>query len=334
MGFTTLSISLLMAAAPVAPDPGSSAPAAPVMPAMEARAFEQLLRTGSVRQLEQGCRNAVASGLTGRLEDLRDRLMVVAPAPQPFTVVAANTRALLACKAPDSARQVLGRYGPGYGPHRQDWLILSWRSAAAALDHGRAALALRRLAEGRLQSLDGLRLPLGDSAGGEPITRNALDQLAEHEAALGRLAEAVDVLASGRASGLSAARRFHRSVQWLDQLGQPVSSDRLETALEQAAEAQAWSLAEDLLWIQLRLERQAGGDGSIARARLERLAARVDDTYTLRRLLDAPSPSPANPGRRLMLERQLCSPRAPGGNFVLKESEVRRSESAVSPATP
>ena len=305
MGIASLSISLLLAAAP-----------SPVQPLPIAEPlYRQLLQTGTVGQLDRVCRDAARFDLNVRLRELRERLMVVAPAPQPFAVVAANTRALLACRAPDSAQQVLSRYGPGNGVHRQDWLLLSWRAASVALNHEGAILALRRLADGDLTRLPGLRLVVGEKDSGEPVTRSALDQLAEHEAALGRFERAASVALTAVTPGVEQAERLARVVRWLEELGQHDASNLLEAALDQAALAEAWGLAEELLKLQLRLERKAGGDGARPRARLERLATRVDDRYTLWQLLtDEENPANTTDANAMTLDQQLRSPRQPGGH--------------------
>ena len=329
MGISSLSISLLLAAVPV---PVASQPVASEVP-MAAEAYQQVLLEGDVVQLGDACSDAARFGLGGRLKELRDRLMVVAPAPQPFAVVMANTRALLACKAPGSARRVLSRFGPGTDVQRREWLVLSWRIAAAARDHEAAVLALRRLAAGDLARLASVRLELGHDANGIPVTRSALDQLADHEAALNRLDRAAAVALSARSSGLEGARRLAQAARWLESLGQNDATTILETALDQAAVAQAWSLAEDLLNIQLRLERKAGGDGARPRQRLERLASRVDDRYTLWQLLQDDPQSPETEARRLVLEQQLRSPRQVGAS-TLEESEQEGPDGSDSPATP
>ena len=329
MGISSLSISLLLAAVPV---PFAGERTVAVAP-MDAEVFQQVLLEGEVVQLGEACRDAARFGLNDRLKQLRDRLMVVAPSPQPFAVVMGNTRALLACKAPGSARRVLSRYTPGAGPRRQQWLLLSWRTAAAARDHEAAILALRRLAAGDLARLDAVQLTLGDDASGMPVSRSALDQLAEHEAALNRLDRAAAVALSGRASGVQGARRLAQAARWLEALGQNDASNLLETALDQAALAQAWSLAEELLTIQLRMERKAGGDGARPRERLERLASRVDDRYTLWQLLQDDPESPETEARRRVLEQQLRSPR-PAAASTLGESEQEEPVGSDSPATP
>ena len=339
MGISSLSLSLLMAATSLPVEPVPSQAAQAPMESLQAapipeRTYRQRLLEGDLEQLHALCLDADRFGLSQRMQELRDRLMVVAPAPQSFPVVMANTRALMACRAPDSARQVLNRYGPGIGARRRDWLMLSWEAAAAAKDHDAAVLALRRLAHGDLTRLSAVRLPMALSDTGLPITRSALDQLAEHEAAAGRLDRAAAVALSGGGSGGELAARLGRAVVWLEALGQTEVSDVLETALDQAALDQAWGLAEELLRIQLRLERRAGGDGARPQQRLQRLASRLDDRYTLWELI-RDGAAPLNPqDRRAVLEGQLRSPRQPSGATSLGESTQQGLDGPVSPANP
>ena len=84
----------------------------------------------------------------------------------------------------------------------------------------------------------------------------------------------------------------------------------LEQALDQAAAAQAWGLAVELLELQLKLQLAAGGDGARPRQRLQRLAAQLDDRYSLLRLEGGDA-----------LDRQLRSPRQPGGHAAVGESQ-------------
>ena len=120
----------------------------------------------------------------------------------------ANARALMSCKAPDSAQVVLSRYGPGPGPRRREWLLLSWQAASAALDQERIVLALLRLAEGDLTRLDAEQLVVGLDGQGMPTTRSALDLLAEAQIASGQPDQAVITLLAGRTTGVIAARRL------------------------------------------------------------------------------------------------------------------------------
>ena len=70
----------------------------------------------------------------------------------------------------------------------------------------------------------------------------------------------------------------------------------------------------ELLQLQLRLQLAAGGDGERPRIRLERLAARLDDSYTLLQLNPESSPPPS-----------LRSPREPGGHAAVGESTTAPS---------
>lgn len=322
MGISSLPLTLLLAAAPLPVQPAvKPAPQPPAEP-MSELAYQRALLQGGLPELTIACVDAARFGLDGRLQQLRDRLMLVRPAPQPFPVVMANAQALIFCKAPDSAQTVLNRFGPGPGQQRREWLLLSWRAASSALDHERAALALRRLAAGNLAALDAEQLVVAQPEGGEPLTRSALDLLAEYEASTGHLDRAAEVLLAGRTPGVVAAQRYGQVAVWVQRLGQERTDSLLEAALDQAAAEQAWSLAEDLLRLQLRLNLEAGGDGQRARQRLERLATRVDDRFTLWELLqDDPD-----------LARQLRSPRAPGGHAALGESgPVSPSASPIRP---
>jgi hypothetical protein len=297
---------------------------------MSQKAFETVLKDGGIPQLSAACVDADRFGLQERLRLLRDRLMLVAPAPQPFAVVMANARALMACKAPDSTQIVLSRFGPGPGSARREWLLLSWQAASAALDQDRAVLALRRLADGDLTRLDPEMLIVGYSDDGLPLTRSALDLLANHELAAGRPEEAVTVLLAGRTPGVVASRRLGQVAELLAPLDPDRSDLLLESALDQAAAEQAWGLAEDLLRLQLRLALQQGGDVDRPRERLRRLASRVDDRFTLLEL-EQISPD-LDPQRLQDLEDQLRSPRAPGGHASL--GELDSSEAPASNPLP
>ena len=328
MGISSLPLMLLLAAAP----PVTSAPTPPVAQPMSVEAFETVLEEGGIPQLSEACADADRFGLQERLRLLRDRLMLVAPSPQPFDVVMANARALMVCRAPDSTQIVLSRFGPGPGFQRREWLLLSWQSASAALDQDRAVLALRRLADGDLTRLDRELLIVGQSEEGLPLTRSALDVLANHEWAAGRPEEAVTVLLAGRTPGVVASRRLGQVAEWLAPLDPDRSDLLLEAALDQAAAEQAWGLAEDLLRLQLRIALQQGGEADRPRERLRRLASRVDDRFTL---LELEKISPDFDAQRLReLEDQLRSPRAAGGHASLGESDASEAPASNSLGTP
>ena len=253
--------------------------------------FQQWLLESDLQQLERGCTDP----LIGRQQEIRDRLLVLHPAPDSFELVVANATALLTCGSPDSAARVLNRISPAVGEERRRWLRLRWQAAAAGLDHREAALALRRLVNGDLIALASLEL--GDG-------RLGLDQLAEHEAALGRQAEAAAVLLLA-----PNAQRLAQAADWLAGADAAAADQLLEQALDQAAADQAWGLAVELLELQLRLQLAAGGDGARPRQRLQRLAAQLDDRYSLWRLEGGDE-----------LDLGLRSPRQPGGHAAVGDS--------------
>ena len=334
MGFLPLSLTLLLAATPIAvQEPPLQDKAAPVLEqAMAPEAFEAVLLEGDIPALQLACADAVQFGLQERLRLLRNRLMEVAPAPQPFEVVMANAQALMQCKAPDSVPVVLARFGPAPGRQRREWLLLSWQAAAAAFDQDRAVLALMRLVEGDRSRLEEERLIVGLDDEGQPQTRSALDLLSEHQIANGQESEAVLTLLAARTPGVAAARRLGLASELLGALEPERSGPLLEAALDQAAAAQAWNLAEDLLRLQLALELENGGSGDRPRERLRRLATRVDDRFTLLDL-DRES-SDLGSEERQQLDQELRSPRAPGGHAALGESRPSEVEAAADPPQP
>ena len=276
----TMLLSLLAAAIPLSePQP------------MAEERFQQWLLESDLQQLERGCTDP----LIGRQQEIRDRLLVLHPAPDSFELVVANATALLTCGSPDSAARVLNRISPAVGEERRRWLRLRWQAAAAGLDHREAALALRRLVNGDLIALASLEL--GDG-------RLGLDQLAEHEAALGRQAEAAAVLLLA-----PNAQRLAQAADWLAGADAAAADQLLEQALDQAEADQAWGLAVELLELQLSLQLAAGGDGARPRQRLQRLAAQLDDRYSLWRLEGGDE-----------LDLGLRSPRQPGGHAAVGDS--------------
>ena len=257
--------------------------------------FQQWLLESDLQQLERGCKDPLIGATGGRQQQIRDRLMVLHTVPESFELVMANATALLTCGSPDSAARVLNRISPAVGEERRRWLRLRWQAAAAGLDHLEAALALRRLVNGDLIALASLEL--GDG-------RLGLDQLAVHEAALGRWEEAAAVLLLA-----PNAQRLAQAADWLAGADAAAADQLLEQALDQAAADQAWGLAVELLELQLRLQLAVGGDGSRPRQRLQRLAAQLDDRYILWRL---------EGGDELNL--RLRSPRQPGGHAAVGDS--------------
>ena len=285
----------LLAAVTAAPDPQ----------VMREERFQMLLADVDVAAAEQACLDPLIAGSDRRLQALRDQLLALHPVIDSLELVLANAEALLSCGAPEAAAVVLNRYIPLAGDERRQWLLLRWRAAAAALDHHQAALALRRLVAGDLSALDAPLLP------GEG---NGLDQLALHEAAQGRDAVAVDVLLMGDLAGEQGAKRLARAAQWLDEERFEQADQLLETALDQAAAAEAWGLAMEVLRQQLQLQLAAGGDGARPRQRMQRLASVLEDRYALQQLQPENDPDPL-----------LRSPRDPGGHAEVGPSAVAPS---------
>ena len=280
----TMLLSLLAAATPLSePQP------------MAEERFQQWLLESDLQQLELGCSDPLIGATGVRQQQIRDRLLVLHPAPESFELVMANATALLTCGSPDSAARVLNRISPAMGEERRRWLRLRWQAAAAGLDHREAALALRRLVNGDLIALASLEL--GDG-------RLGVDQLAEHEAALGRQEEAAAVLLLA-----PNTQRLAQAAEWLAGADAAAADQLLEQALDQAAADQAWGLAVELLELQLRLQLAAGGDGARPRQRLQRLAAQLDDRYSLWRLDGGDE-----------LDLGLRSPRQPGGHAAVGDS--------------
>ena len=285
----------LLAAVTAAPDPQ----------VMSEERFQTVLVEMDVAAAEQACLDPLIADTDRRRQDLRDRLLALHPVIDSLDLVLENAEALMSCGAPEAAAVVLNRYSPRAGDERRRWLLLRWRAAAAALDHRQAALALRRLVVGNLTALNAPLLP------GQV---NGLDQLALHEAAQGRNAVAVEVQLMADLSGVQGARRLARAAQWLDADQFEQADQLLETALDQAAAAEAWGLAMELLRQQLQLQLAAGGDGARPRQRMERLATVLDDRYALQQLQPENDPDPL-----------LRSPRDPGGHADVSPSAVAPS---------
>ncbi len=285
----------LLAAVTAAPDPQ----------VMSEERFQTVLVEMDVAAAEQVCLDPLIADTDRRRQDLRDRLLALHPVIDSLDLVLENAEALMSCGAPEAAAVVLNRYSPRAGDERRRWLLLRWRAAAAALDHRQAALALRRLVVGNLTALNAPLLP------GQV---NGLDQLALHEAAQGRNAVAVEVQLMADLSGVQGARRLARAAQWLDADQFEQADQLLETALDQAAAAEAWGLAMELLRQQLQLQLAAGGDGARPRQRMERLATVLDDRYALQQLQPENDPDPL-----------LRSPRDPGGHADVSPSAVAPS---------
>ncbi|APD48515.1 hypothetical protein KQ302_09410 [Synechococcus sp. CS-602] len=294
---------------PVEPLPLEPLQAVPM--AMTDEAFAAVLAGDELPAFEQACQESARFDLPERLRQMRERLLELRPAPQPFDVVITNANALISCRAPEAALTVLDRYGPAAGTERQQWLIQQWRAANAGLNHRRAAEALRRLAAGDLASLEFTPLPMRRQEDGSLETRPALDVLADHLAVQGHQQEAAALLLAGRLPGRVAAQRLQRAALVLETMPIAERNRLLDMALDQAAAAAAWGLAAELLDLQASLQQAAGTDSSASEARRLRLSQRIDDAYAewlLRRN------DPAERVRAEQLERALRSPRSGGGH--------------------
>lgn len=284
--------------------PGTAAPAAPIPPLTDA-AFAALLKLDDLDQLNLACAQVLREDNAIRLRALQDHLLALKPAPQPLPVLLANAEVLLSCRGPHAALTVLERYGPGVGAARAQWLLMQWRAATAALDHRRASLALDRLTSGSEARLNQLTLPIRRRDDGTVVSRPAVDVLAGHLEARGYAEVAGQLLLRQPAPGPPGAERLARAVDLLRRLPVAEREAILETALDQAAAAGAWSLVGDLL------DAQAALPSSRAAARRLRLSPRLDDAYGEWVLRQG---DPRSQSRAQQLERQLRSPRAPGGH--------------------
>ena len=292
-----------------APPPGPSAPV--VEGSTPEQDFQRQLRSSDLNVLNLACQEAAAFNFETRMRLLRDRLLVVAPSPQPFETVLVNANALLSCRAPDAALTVLNRFGPKPGVERQQWWMQRWRAASAGLHHRLAAEALQQLAQGQWSRLETIALPLQSRDDGSLVTRPALDVLADHLVTLGRDQEAATVLLAGRLPGRPAAERLQRAVALLGSLPPAERSRLLDIALDQAAADGAWGLAAALLRDQQELQAASGLSTARTQARQQRLSQRIDDAYSA---WQSSSQDPKQAARAAQLQQQLRSPRAPGGH--------------------
>ena len=287
----------------------------------QAQSLASLLTSHDLAQLNGACLQAARADQLFSLQLLRRRLLEVKPAPQPLEVVLANAEALVHCRAPDDALNVLNRYGPAPGRERSQWLLAQWRAADAGLHHRLAAEALLRLAEGRLARLDGLDLTLAVRRDGRPVSRPALDVLADHLVVLGEDQQAAAALLAGRQAGELGAERLRRAAALLVRLPLQQRNQLIETALDQAAAAGAWGLAAELLRDQRALLLAAGANAERPSQRFLRLSRRIDDAYGEwqlgRQASGSQAPGRQDPqaqARQQALEHQLRSPRQSGGH--------------------
>jgi len=291
-------------AGPTPPSPGQVAPA-PAPPSLSQAQFQEFLRRGTLEQLAEGCQRVVAEERLDRLRQIRERLLLILPAPQPLPVVLANAEVLLSCYQPQAALTVLDRISPAAGAERLQWLLMEWRAAQAAMDHRRAALALERLGAARPARLEALLLPVLRREDGSVVSRPALDLLADHLQARGFPQAAAALLLASQEPGVIGAQRRLEAVRLLQALPPEERDALLESALDQAAAVGAWSLVGELL------DAQAALPSERARQRRLRLSPSIDDAYGEWLILRQ---DPAAAARSSELERRLRSPEAKGGH--------------------
>ena len=231
-----MALLLQAAAAPLRPAAAAALPApALVPPPLSQAEFQELLRHGTLEQLAEGCQRVVEADRLDRLRRIRERLLLILPAPQPLPVVLANAEVLLSCHQPQAALTVLDRISPAAGAERLQWLLMQWRAAQAAMDHRRAALALERLVAARPARLEALLLPVLRREDGTVVSRPALDVLADHLQARGFPQAAATLLLASQEAGVIGAERRLEAVRLLQALPAEERAALLESALDQAA---------------------------------------------------------------------------------------------------
>ncbi len=247
--------------------------------------IERVLSEGSFSELRLACIDAVKFSLNSRLKALRKRLLATTDQAQSLKLVLENAEALMACKAPIAVNKVLSRFAPADGSERREWLLMSWRASSASMDHHRASIALRRLVKGDIKALDREELTVGYEVNGQPVNVFALDALAEHERSLGRIDSAVSVLLSGEKVGLVKAQRLALAAELAAGLSGKKYEDFLDIAFHHAEKENAWGLALEILKLRLKLDLKNGVNSAKTEIRLQKLSRRLDDRYTLLRLV-------------------------------------------------
>ena len=216
--------------------------------------------------------------------------------------------ALIACKAPKKAQKILHVINPETDSQKREWSLLLWKASNASMDHFNAALALRSLSSGILQNLDQQEITVGYRSGGAPLTRFALDLLAEHERLNGRCDASAKVLLAGRKSGALGAVRMAKAAQCLEGLNVDQRRNLLELALSEANAEKAWWLVGDILRLQIMFKLASSGDAQALKKQLETHAKDLDDRYTQWELIRIDN---SREEERILLEEQLRSPMEP-----------------------
>ena len=263
-------------------------------------------------QIKIACSDAVEFSSYQRLRDLSDQLMHSFEETDSFALGIAKAEALMSCKDPENAQNVLKKIDPATGLEQKVWSILFWKASNASMDHANASLALRRLSAGNIQSLDQELIIVGYRADGTALTRLALDLLAEHERLNGFCEEAAMVLLAGRKGGALGARRISQASQCLQALNVEKQKDLLELAIAEANSDEAFWLVGDILRLQLMLDLASGGnDSQLIKKRLEQVAQENDDFYTQWELIRSDS---ARNNQGTFLPNQLPSPKVADPN--------------------
>jgi hypothetical protein len=139
-------------------------------------------------------------------------------------------------------------------------LLLQWRAASAGLDQRRAALALKRFAQGSAERLNNQQLTLKEpqSPGELPLQRSALDVQAGQLEANGDAIAALELLQTPAVTSLLTAQRNQQAAVLLAAEGKPDRAAALTGAsIDLAAAQEAWGLSESLLDDQRRYQLSA-----------------------------------------------------------------------------
>ncbi len=241
--------------------------------------YDKNLLEHSIFEMKNHCDNAAKSNSNNTLRRLGDNIMNSFSVNDSFDIAIEKIEALLACKSPAKAQQIIKAIEPVNTAQNRKWSLLLWRSSNALMDHQTASFALRRLSEGDLKVLDETEIEVGYRLDGSPLTRLALDLLAEHERLIGRCDLAAQVLLAGRKRGAVAARRISKAVQCLEGFSVEGRKGLLEKAIEDAKADEAWWLVGDILKLQLILYLTSGEDAKTLKNRLASYMKEIDDRY-------------------------------------------------------
>ncbi len=243
---------------------------------MSEGAYRQVLEESSLIELREACASAAKNSLDGRLRELRKKLMALKIEPYSFDDSIAKAKALMLCKAPDSAQEVLSRFQPSSLKQKRTLLLLSWQAANASLDHASASFALRQLVQGNILALGDEQLTIGFNENGIPIRRFGLDLLADHEYSLGMINNAARILLSGPIAGVRGFNRLALVERWVKDLTDEQNKQLFESAIEMAMARQDWVSAEKILRLQIKLDSYKSLDSKRLELKLDRIIREVE----------------------------------------------------------